>query len=291
MQRTTEPGPLAPGLRFIGNAAICLYLVGGERPWLIDSGMTVSGPLLAADLADHAPAGLGGVLLTHSHYDHVSGVPLVRRRQPEVEIAAHPLVGKVLARPNAVALVRKLNASVFGGTLPDLPEIVEFAPFPVTRPLADRDRIELGDGRVVEVIATPGHTRDSLSFHLPWAKAVIVGEAAGVPGFDGTILPEFLQSYDDYVASLERLAALELEIVGLPHNGVLVGEEARGYMRRSLRATVAFRARLRRALDRAHGDLEAAFAAEMEALYGPNIGQPRDAFALNLRAMLAAASA
>lgn len=287
MQRIVEPGLVAPGLRLVGNAAISLWLLDGAgRPSLVDSGMTILGPLLAADLDAHAADGLDRVLLTHSHYDHVSGLPLLKRRQPDLAVAAHPLVGEVLARPNAVSLVRRLNASVVGGVLPDDPNIVEFAPFVVDRPLSGGEVIDLGAGREVHVLATPGHTRDSLSFYLPWAKAIIPGEAAGVPGYDGTILPEFLQSFAEYRASLLRMAALDLEIICLPHGGALVGDDARSYMRRSLDATDAFRLHLRAALNQADGDVEAAWAAQMDALYGPNIGQPRDAFGINLRAML-----
>lgn len=289
MRRLLEPGPLAPRLEWIGHAAVCLYVVTGRRPLLIDAGLTAMGPLVLAELGRVLgdPGKLQRVLLTHSHYDHISTVPALRQAVPGLKVAAHPRVGEIVARPGAVALIRRLNETVLGGPPPvDDPTLRVFEPFPVDEPLADGDRIELGDGVTVEVLATPGHTQDSLSYYLPHARAVICGEAAGVPGLDGTIMPEFLQDYEAYVTSLERLAGLDLDIIGLPHNGVLTGPEARAYMQASLTATHAFHRRLGEALDAAHGDPEPAFGELMRQLYSSNVGQPPDAFAINLRAML-----
>lgn len=290
--RVTEPGPLADGLHLIGNLAISLYLVrGGGRTALIDSGMTVMGPLLREDLEGHlgGPEALDLHLITHAHYDHVGCTPWLRRQAPDLHIAAHRRTGEIVRRPNAVALIRKLNETLMGGPPPaDEPDLAPFEPFSLDQEVADGDRFDLGGGVTVEALHTPGHTRDSVSYWLPHARALVPAEAAGVPGFDGTIMPEFLQSYEAYMASLDRLARLPAEIVALPHNGPLRGAEARDYVARSAAASRAFRDRILETLDASDAEPDRAVARLMAALYHEGHGQPRDAFLLNLEAMVAA---
>ena len=52
------------------------------------------------------------------------------------------------------------------------------------------------------------------------------------------------------------LAALDVEIIMLSHHYVLTGEDARGYLNKSLQSTFAFSDRIRRYLDEAGGNQE-----------------------------------
>lgn len=282
--RVTQPGEIAPGLHFLGSPAILVYLIEGRQRALVDAGMSLMGPMLRRALDPFGGFGaLDWHLLTHSHYDHIGCTPLICRERPGIRVGAHPRVGEIVNRPGAIELIRKLNASVAGGRLPEDPDIVEFDGFEVTDPLDDGATIDL-DGVTVEAVWAPGHTRDSIAFYLPDQRAIIPGEAGGVPDFQGRIMPEFLQDIDAYVASLEKMAALEVEWVCLPHNYVLGGDAARHYFADSIEATHHFRGLIEQALDRANGDVDKAIAELAEALYQPG-GQPRDAFMINLAAM------
>jgi len=103
------------------------YLLDGTIPTLIDAG--VGHPDHLAAIA----AALGGrplaqVLLTHKHTDHVTGVPALAARWPELR-------------------VRSLDAATGAG--PDL--------------LNDGQYVHAGD-TVVRVLATPGHAPDHACF-------------------------------------------------------------------------------------------------------------------------------
>ena len=77
-----------------------------------------------------------------------------------------------------------------------------------------------------------------------------------MPDRNFRINPEWLASYKDYVASLEKLAALDVEIILLSHHYVLTGEEARGYLKKSLEGALTFADRIRQYLAESGGSQE-----------------------------------
>jgi 2-aminobenzoylacetyl-CoA thioesterase len=114
--------------------------------------------------------------------------------------------------------------------------------------------IDLGAGLTCRVIATPGHTRDSLSFYIPALKSLITGEAVGAFDRNFTIHPEFTSSYKEYMNSLNKLAALDIEILMMCHYFTLTGEDARGYIKESINKTEVFKERIERYLTDSDGD-------------------------------------
>ena len=288
MTRIYTPQEIAPGLHFIGTAAVLVYLVQGKKKALVDAGMTVMGPLLRGQI-ETIVGGLDQLdyqFLTHSHYDHISTTPLWQRHVESLTVVSHPRLAEIVTRPNAISLIQKLNATVLSDELRCQEDVVVFDGFTVDEHVKDGDIYDLGGGITVHTYFTPGHTQDSITYYLPHAKAIIPGEAAGVPDIHGKILPEFLQSYEDYMASLERLAKLEIEMICLPHSYVLTGEEASDYIPRSIEATRAFKEELTEALDAQHGNIDAAIDVLFDRLYTSAIEQPKDAFLINLKAMV-----
>lgn len=93
MARVEVPGNEIVGLRADNPGPFTLsgtnsWIVGSERPWLVDPG---------PDLADHVDAliaeverrgGLAGVAVTHDHADHVGALSAIRRRFPQAPVAA-----------------------------------------------------------------------------------------------------------------------------------------------------------------------------------------------------------
>ncbi|XP_060084887.1 2-aminobenzoylacetyl-CoA thioesterase-like [Ylistrum balloti] len=225
-------------------------------------------------------------LLTHSHYDHLGCTPLLKQRYPQLSIGAHPILADIIQRPNAIQLIRTLNDTFLNNVTPELKKnIILFETFPVDLFLKDQEILDLG-GISIQVIYTPGHTRDSISFYIPEAKALIPGEATGIPDRTGNIMPEFLQSYTTYLKSLEKLTNLDIDYLCLPHNYALQGEEAKTYISQSIAATIAFKNTILETLHITHGSIDQALKHLMNQLYTADIGQPKDSFTLNLQAMI-----
>ena len=83
-----------------------------------------------------------------------------------------------MEHPNARALIDGLSADALSfasetlkidrSTLIDAP----FEPFGVDLILGDGQTVELGD-KTVQVLASPGHTRDMLSYYIPERKIAL----------------------------------------------------------------------------------------------------------------------
>ena len=157
-----------------------LYLLfGSERAVLFDTGAskkTVENPLretvdgiVAAWLGEHRRDDYELVVAhTHGHLDHVEG---------DTQFAD---------RPATTVVDRELEAvqEFFGFTAwPD--QIVEF---------------DLGGGRVLELIGTPGHQRASVTIYDPWSGFLITADNA---------LPGRIYAFDSsaFLDSMERTVA------------------------------------------------------------------------------------
>ena len=254
-----KAGKIVEGLYALADIDLPAWLVTAETPALFDAGITFMGPSYLREIRRYLgdESRLQWVFITHAHFDHAGSVPYLRRHIPGLEVAASRLAADIFKKPNAVNLIRSLSLdyeeqhrTLFGN------ENVFFDGLEVDRILEDGETVDLGGRWSFRVISTPGHTRDGISFYFPGIKALICGEAAGVPDRNFRIHPEFLASYRDYVASLEKLAALDVEIIMLSHHYVLTGQEARGYLKASLESTFAFAERIRRYLAESGGDAE-----------------------------------
>ncbi|WP_298591185.1 MBL fold metallo-hydrolase [uncultured Kocuria sp.] len=181
----------------------------GTNSWLIgapgqqDVVVVDPGPADPGHLAALAAAGRTVLtLITHRHADHTEAVD-----------DFHALTG---------APVRAF-----------LPEFCRDA-----APLVDRETIEAAGCRI-RVLHTPGHTSDSVSFHLPDDAPAAAGDAVAavratgsvltgdtVLGRGTTMLDHPDGSLGDYLRSLQRLAVLGDALVLPAHAGVREDVEA-----------------------------------------------------------------
>jgi len=168
-------------------------------------------------------------------------------------------------------------------------EDVTITPLDTDHVLREGDEIDLG-GLTCRVFEVPGHTKDSLAFYIPETGTIFTGEAAGVPeSREGTgIQACFLTSYDDYLASLEKIMALEPACLCLGHGWVFTDSDASDFLQSSLAATPAFRDLIESYLAAAHGDIDQATETMARKEYDERgvIMQERNAYLTNLVAQV-----
>lgn len=139
---------------------------GATTSIVIDPGPVEEGHL---DLVDETTGDVGVILLTHHHFDHS-------------EVAAE------LAERKGCA-VRALDPAYCVGA----------------DPLTDGEVIDVG-GLTLQVVTTPGHTADSVSFLLPQERALLSGDM--VLGRGTTVVAHPDGRLGPYFDSIERMRAL-----------------------------------------------------------------------------------
>jgi len=288
-----KSGKICNGLYSIGHYSFPAFLIMSDPPALFDSGLTISGPRYLKDLKEY----LGNVdrlryiFLTHSHYDHCGAIPFLKRNIKGVKIAASGLAADIFRKPKAIKLIQSLSGDYEDKFKEQIAnEDISFDSIEVDITLNDGDEFDLGGKWKIKVISTPGHTRDSVSYYIPKLKALIPGEATGVYNSNFDIQSEFSSSYNDYMNSLEKLVALDINILLLPHAHILTRGDARGHIQRSLESAKVFKKKIDVFLDQFNGNqkdtVKAIFKEDYEDTQA--VRQDKRSFLINLAAKVKA---
>ncbi len=128
------------------------------------------------------------ILLTHSHFDHVLGIPGLRETWPGLPVYCHP-----------ADIPEEVSETMFGMTVPTV------AAFGNVTPYNEGDTVAVGP-LTVKVIHTPGHTRGSVTLMVEGEGVLFTGDTLFRGSMGRTDLPG--GSYADLTASLKKLAAL-----------------------------------------------------------------------------------
>jgi amidohydrolase len=176
-----------------------------------------------------APGGrrkLDYLLLTHSHFDHAGGAPVIARAFPEAKIVASSHAAYVLARPGARKTIREMDvaAARFLGADPGDDTTGELR---VDVVVNDGDVVRTED-ETIRVYDTPGHTNCSVSYYFENEDLLVTSESSGFK-FGDVVWPAFLTSYRDALDSTALIERLAPEHLLLPHAGLISGDEAKAY--------------------------------------------------------------
>jgi 2-aminobenzoylacetyl-CoA thioesterase len=286
----SETGEVRDGFFVIGSPHVPLYLLKSEKPVLIEGGISLLGEIYRKDVVDRlGKASPEWILLTHVHFDHCGAVPYLKKAFPDMKVGASPESAEILKRPNAVKLIRALSESAreaVAGIDGALILKDGFEPFSVDAVLGDGDRIHVGGGLSVEVLSTPGHTRDFLSYYIPEKKILISSEAGGCAVNSGYISVDCLTDFDVYMASLNRLASLDAEVLCQGHRYVYTDHDVRAFLEKSFRSAMEFKNMVEDFWQRENRDMKRVMARIKEFEYDPlpHPKQPEQAYLANLGA-------
>ena len=155
------PTVLAPGVLEIDTLlggwqrVTAGYLLEGPRPVLVETGSQSSVPVMLASLArlGLGPRDLAGVVVTHIHLDHAGGVGDVARAFPEATVYVHEKGARHLADPTRLV---SSAARVYGPLLDSLYGRLDPTPAERLHVLADGEEIDVGGGRVLTAVDSPG---------------------------------------------------------------------------------------------------------------------------------------
>ncbi|MBA2625294.1 MAG: MBL fold metallo-hydrolase [Acidimicrobiia bacterium] len=200
------------------------YLIEGPRPVLVETGSQSSVPALLAALADLGldAADLAGVAVTHIHLDHAGGVGDVARAFPSATVYVHEKGARHLADPSRLVASA---AMVYGDLLDSLYGRLDPTPAERLHVLADGETIDVGGGRSLTTVDSPGHAKHHLALHDSDSGLLFAGDAVGVRLPDAGVLrpstppPDF--DLDAALRSLARFAERKPSGVALAHYGLV----------------------------------------------------------------------
>ncbi len=202
----------------VGEGAV--FLIRGEANLLFEAGMAYAAAPMVEKIQKELDGGrLDAVLLSHSHYDHVSGLPAVRRAWPGVTVYACGKAKEILTRPSALETIRRLSGEAAEAAGLCWDPGYRDADLQVDAALADQETIRIGDHEV-HAFATVGHTRDSFSYVID-KELMLCSETVGVMGPKGGYMPSFLVDYLGAEQSIRRSRSYPVKAVILNHHGLV----------------------------------------------------------------------
>lgn len=212
---------IIPGVHAVPGTRISrMYLIEADDLTLIDTGMPWSAAraLRYIHAIGRHPSELRRILITHRHPDHTGGAPGIIRRT-SAQMLAHI--------EDTHHRIRDTHGIRYMGVLASLD-----IPFPFLRRtpvdhLVDEDEtIPIAGG--VRVLHTPGHTPGSVCYLLEDEGLLFSGDTIfSDHGRISRSLPFAGSDPVHYRESLERLAALDFDILCGGHGSPLVGSASK----------------------------------------------------------------
>ena len=167
------------------------YIVGtSKRPLLLDTGqgLAIYAGLLEAALKELSGSSeLERIVVTHAHVDHLGGVRQVTERFGEMEVLKMPWEGHDAPAGRISAI--------------------------------GHDAVVHTEGATLRAIFTPGHSPDHLCYYLEEERALFTGDV--VLGAGTTVIPDDTGDLGEYMDSLRRLLALDIETIYPGHGPVI----------------------------------------------------------------------
>ena len=267
-----------------------VFLIKGEKNFLFDTGMACCGEKMA-ERTEEALKGekLDYVFLTHSHYDHVSGLPFLRRKWPDLTVYTAPHGKGVLEKESALAAIRRMNLA--GAKVQNMKEpAYEDWELRADKTLTDGQSVDLGSWQVTAV-ETPGHTRDCLSYLVKrrdCEKALLMCcETAGVYAGEAGFMPCFLVGYTSAIQSIEKMKGLGAQLILLSHYGIISLQQSPDIWEKCLEDAKKAKSVMEKAV-LSNMTEEEQIKAMAEVFWTEPVWPypPFDAFAANMKAML-----
>lgn len=194
-------------------ALLPLYLLDEHTAVLMDAGLAQDDSL--CELFNLLGIRISAVLLSHMHFDHIGGVPSLRRHFGTKVYASAPVDGVCIPMHKSVGLtecapeVRQFNESYFVQ-----PDVI----------IPENDACVTINGVTFEVIRCPGHTVDHVAYVTP-DSVCYLGDLLISENYLPMMNLLHIEDHAESGRSKQELATQQFAYCVAAHKGVFSGEE------------------------------------------------------------------
>ena len=213
-----------------GHGGESFLITGSEKNAIYDCGMGYCGRTTADNIAmalDQLKEEgkiernrLDIIFLSHSHYDHLGGLPYILDRFPDAVVYGSAKCRTILERENARKLIAQLGTEARDLYTPESTEPLRTDNLRVDVILTDGDTVSLGDMSMT-AYETKGHTDCSLSYYLEPAGILFTSESTGILEGKDYVHTPCLKSFPDSIASSYKCEQLNPKYICLSHFGMI----------------------------------------------------------------------
>lgn len=214
----------------------CFLIRGKGANILVDAGFAFSAEIATEKIkAELKGEKLDYILLTHSHYDHALGVPVLRKTFPSVKVIGSEYCNYILSKPTARKKMQEMDdfaAEAYG--MEKSEDFTELLYCDIT--LKEDEEILLGEEKV-KAVALPGHTKCCMGYYFTEEKMLVSCETLGIYADETQIFPGCLIGYSMTLDSIEKALSIDIKELLIPHSGYLYGKAVEEYLTESKKVT------------------------------------------------------
>jgi len=205
------------------NGRSNVYLIKSqENNFLVDTGKTTQKNKLKAKLNAFGISAIDWLFLTHTHFDHCQNATFIQD-EFKCKIAAGDQAGQWI-KQGKTPLPRGTNPIT--KTLIKLAEksnapTIDYVPFEVNLPLKDEFQLNF-PGSSIQLISTPGHSKDSISIIIDHEVALVGDTMFGI--FKNSIFPPYADNTNELKLQWQKLANTNCKLF-LPGHGKPIRRE------------------------------------------------------------------
>lgn len=204
-----------------------IYLIEAGKKCLIDSGSKDGAPHVIKTLKELNAFPPDYVIITHSHWDHSQGVPLLQKKAKQEQKSF-----EIFASEKAIPLLEDQSYN-------EVFKQKRYDNIKDASPLKEGDIIDL-EGLALKIIDVPGHSKDHIALLDEKNRNIFLGDSIGIKigdnAFLSPIMPPFWNK-DDYYATLEKLRQIPFDSVCLDHFGYIYDDEVQTILDESRNVT------------------------------------------------------
>ena len=226
------PFQVTKNITLLGSELFNLYLVKGETYTIIEGGVSgITYPFLEQlSQLNVTPEAISHLVILHSHFDHMMVFPVLKERYPWMKIVTSDLNRATFTSERVVAKIfdsdRKMTLTLMEeGMISDGPNLQPYTFFPLDITVQEGSVLDLGKGVKMKFLEIPGHSPDCVGAFLENQGLLFCSDGAGFYTPPDFFRPNYWYRLDEAEKSLDKMKAIDPEILCRGHYGAMIGKE------------------------------------------------------------------